>query len=67
MNWIKVENKRPANDQWCWIFIPPKLVIYGCYDEECGDWFYGAIESYWPSEEVTHWMPYFTPEPPKDV
>jgi len=67
MSWIKVTDKKPEHDQWCWIFIPPKLVIYGCYDQDCGDWFYGSIENYWPEEEVTHWMPYFTPEPPHDV
>lgn len=61
--WISVIDEMPANEQRVWIYDEVEnLVTDAKFDyidgAFCDD--FGC----WP--DVTHWMPYVTPEPPEE-
>jgi hypothetical protein len=69
IEWIETDTKLPIYGQECWVysladgvdtatFVEWKGIPRFILDEEYG--FYATIQ------EITHWMPYFTPEPPKE-
>lgn len=77
MEWIKITQKTPEEYQDCWVCIE-KNVIDGFWKEKAP--FYDeqgnlnhergfVIDEETAyclrASEVSHWMPYFTPQPPK--
>lgn len=77
MTWISVKDRLPEEEQRCWFYIPGEPVNEGYYDPEG---VYIMFEKrYVPGfrtrqyhleaylEVVTHWMPFYAPEPPNEV
>jgi len=62
--WIKTSDKRPKDYGAIW-FYTKKKVIRGNYHENEKS-FVGQMGSQYAESEVTHWMPFFQPKPPKD-
>lgn len=62
MEWIKCSDRLPNDIQDCWIYDDNEQIYNACYGNNC---FY--TDNYTINiESVTHWMPYYKPEPPKD-
>ena len=68
MNWVFYEKKVPLNDQDCWVCQHDNTITraaYTQYHELFGSGF-GNSEEFIKEKYVKCWMPYFTPEPPKE-
>ena len=68
MNWISVEDKQPEEGQDCWICQNDNTISRGDFvnfHEIFGSGF-GSYDEFIKIEYVKCWMPYFTPEPPKN-
>lgn len=63
MKWIKIEDDLPKDDQFCWLY--PAVPVHS-------GWFSAARLGFWRGEQfvdinqVTHWMPFYSPEAPSD-
>jgi hypothetical protein len=64
MTWIKVEDSLPKDDEWCWIFIPPKIIMCACYDGLNSQWYIPALDYPCHLRQPTHWQVYYTPAAP---
>ncbi len=66
MEWIKCSDKTPDKFQECWIYYNNQ-VLDSDWDH-LGSRFILNEEycTYASIDKVSHWMPYFTPNPPKD-
>ena len=78
MSWIKIEEALPGERDYCWIYDREGDVYDGQFYSNCPDFAANVfplrrapgfeIDSemsvFIMVEEVSHWMPYFTPEPP---
>lgn len=78
--WIKLSDQMPPDKEYCWLCDIDNDVFEGrfrlsspdynsrqfpmpyrpgfCIDEEMGNYIF--------PEKIVYWMPYFTPEPPRD-
>jgi len=82
MEWISVKDRLPEQDEYCWIYgflhdVNVRFVFEGCFDTKSYDlrhypckgpgWEYDTGRSnYVMLDQISHWMPYFIPEPPKE-
>lgn len=80
--WISVKTTLPKEDQECWVCTKDKKVCWGIFEEKKIRYKWVESEfvhtpepafrlddeycKYFYLDEATHWMPYFTPEPPND-
>jgi Protein of unknown function (DUF551) len=76
--WNKISDVLPKNYQDCWVFTVSKDILDGHFDEHTpifstidvkympGFTVYEETGCTLPLTEITHWMPYYTPEPPED-
>lgn len=64
MEWIKCSDRMPKVNQSCWIFENHEFVIHAYFDIDVFRW--GSNDDRIELDEVSHWMPYFTPDPPKE-
>ena len=69
--WIKIVDRLPQELEYCWVCdnendILDAVFLSRCPENNGGPCFCLDRETgnYVIIEEVTHWMPYFTPEPP---
>ena len=65
MSWIKTEDKLPKDGDFCWINISPDFIAFGWYEGTHGTWSWQDSGRLWNTEEVTHWQPFYSPDPPK--
>ncbi len=79
MNWIGIKDQLPDDFEECWIFDLNKDMLAATFKVKLLD-SRSFPTSYRPGfhveaeptlylflEQITHWMPYFTPEPPKET
>lgn len=65
MSWIKVGEKLPDEDQWCWIYFADNLTLCACYDKRNNEWYIPGMDINCSATTPTHWQPYYTPAPPE--
>lgn len=76
MEWIKTSEQLPDKDATYWVYTPYYGVSAAYFQgetikdyklEESPSMFYWEVNEMLSHEfkDVTHWMPYYTPEPPK--
>ncbi len=64
MSWIKTDDRLPKEDEYCWIY-PFNGMSSGWYTASgLGFW---SDHGFRDINAVTHWQPYYTPEPPNDL
>lgn len=70
MKWIKCSEKLPEHEKRCWAFIKDGRVLDLVFDKKTWrdepGFRYEDSSGSLPLDEISHWMPYFTPEPPKE-
>lgn len=80
MEWIKCSDRKPEEGQHCWTCDIEGEIEDGCFHIKCPDFSFdrnksGFFEGFCFAKDTgyydnwknyTHWMPYFSPEPPKD-
>lgn len=69
MKWINIKEEKPKNNQDCWLCDNQKNVFCGTATTKIDLGFYTFKSGYdclMPSENINYWMPYFTPDAPKD-
>ncbi len=68
MEWINANDRLPENNQDCWVCQHNNTITraeYIIYHEMFGSGF-GNYDEFIKYKYVKCWMPYFTPEPPKE-
>ena len=67
MQWNKCAEGLPKDGAVCWVYVKLRQIeicVYNeqekCWDDEDDDDFQ------YPLTDVTHWMPFVTPPPPRD-
>lgn len=66
IEWIKYEDRRPEDEQDCWLCQHDETISranYYQYHEIYGTGF-GNYDEFIKEKYVKYWMSYFTPEPP---
>ena len=81
MNWINVKDRLPEPNTYCWLYVKDlenpdnSGVTDGVYDNKCLHYISNSFVTAFRYQEccnldtinnVTHWMEYYTPEPPND-
>lgn len=66
--WIKCTEKLPEFEMFCWIYDRiGKEVEMGHFYGSRGFLMDEEYMSFRSLQEISHWMPFYTPEPPKEV
>lgn len=74
MRWISVKEDLPYDSQNCWVYgyleegCSKKSVFEAYYiDEPKAEWVIDEyLGGYVSLDRISHWMPYFKPEPPNE-
>jgi hypothetical protein len=77
MEWISVKDRLPTEERWCWVCGADNDVFHALFHFNCKEYKDGkikiisgfAVENLEDFdnrlENISHWMPYYTPQPPK--
>lgn len=67
MEWISVKVSLPEDGQECWIAHHNGRITMGDFvNHEIFGVGFGSYDEFVSITQVKYWLPYFTPEPPKD-